>query len=108
MKSKYIIGLVFVLSAILSAPIAQATPINNINDFPADATTILTFDGLPLGPVATQYQSLGVTSIEGGAITFLAPNQVLSTNSQIVIQFSVNVDMVGVDFVSTSPLWLEA
>lgn len=95
------------LSLILFTLPAQADPITRA-DFPADAIT-LTFDELGSGTmVNTQYQGLGVSFTQGGVVTFLNPGSVLSVSSAMVAQFSVNVDMVGLDIISSSPLTLEA
>jgi hypothetical protein len=108
MKSKYIGGLVLVLSAILSAPIAQATPITS-SDFGSDATIINFNDTALVGQYITnQYQTQGVVfsgdsfTGPGGVISFLAPT-LLNVTGVTVVQFSGNVDMVGLDYQYAPP-----
>lgn len=108
MKVRCLISLAVLFLGLLLSLGAEAALITDSGAFPNDGLTkTITFDGLQLGPVTDEYESVGVT-FSGGAITFLAPDQVLNVDQGIEATFSVIVDMVGVSFSSDSELYIEA
>ncbi len=104
----YLPALSALLVLFILVPRVEAVPILTSSDIPTGPLTKhINFDGLGLGAVDTQYATSGVT-FSGGAISFLAPDQVLSVDSAIRATFSVNVNMIGVDFFGQTLLTLEA
>lgn len=90
---------------------ADAVPIG-VTAFSPTAT-VIDFDSLTTNTVVrTQYSGLGVVLSSpgggpGGVVAFLAPGQVLSVASSIILTFSANVHRVGVDYSSESTLHLD-
>jgi len=105
---KYLLSFAVFVSVLIVSQGAWADPISS-TDLAGDPDVVtLTFDELATGTyVDTEYSGDGATFTTGGVVTFLSPGQVLSVSEELVIDFSVNVDMVGVDFSSDSYLTLE-